>query len=173
MICQRCKKSASTIRFTEVVDGQVIERNLCSECLSQIRREASGFSVNVPKPMRRVQSREPEPRDAAAQRHCEHCGTSLHHITETSSVGCASCYAAFGREIEAILEALHRGVAHRGKSLQSSGERLQRVEALQAKRALLRSVLKEENYEEAARLRDEIARIENAAPGGGLGLLSS
>ncbi len=75
-------------------------------------------------------------------------------------MGCSGCYSVFGKEIESILEGLHRGLVHRGKSLQCDDARAELSRELQARRFLLRSMLKEENYEEAARLRDEIARIE-------------
>ena len=59
------------------------------------------------------------------------------------------------------MEGLHIGLAHRGKSLAMRDDARAQIRAdLQAKRALLKSALQMENYEEAAALRDGIQRLE-------------
>ena len=161
MICKRCMKNVATVKFTEVVDGVATQHNLCRDCFEAQQRDAAGFSVEVPTPGRRAeQRRQPEsPLEDVASR-CLSCGMSLNRIFESAEVGCASCYATYGKEIESMLEALHRGLAHRGKAFKCDNARARLSMELQAKRMLLRSMLKAENYEEAARLRDEIARLE-------------
>ncbi len=163
MICKRCMKNVATVKFTEVVDGNAVQHHLCRDCYQEFQHEAPGFSVEVPKPRRSA----PRRRAAAARRtdtaRCASCGTSLNRIFETAEVGCAACYSTYGKEIESILEALHRGLAHRGKSFKCDDARARLAKELQTKRLLLRSTLKAENYEEAARLRDEIAALEASA----------
>lgn len=166
MICKHCMKNVAKIKFSEVVDGRVIQHHLCAECYEAWQRDASGFTLDVPKPTQRAVQESSPPRSSSVKspvKRCDTCGTSLTSIMETASVGCASCYNVFGKEIESILEGLHRGLVHRGKSMQCDDERARLAQELQAKRFLLRSMLKEENYEEAARLRDEIARLEDCA----------
>jgi len=163
MICKHCMKNVAKIKFSEVVDGRVIQHHLCAECYEAWQQNAAGFSQEVPKPTRRAphaSAGNRPARDGSSVKRCATCGTSLTRIIETVCVGCAGCYSVFGKEIESMLEGLHRGLVHRGKSLQCDDARAELSRALQAKRFLLRSMLKEENYEEAARLRDEIARIE-------------
>ncbi|MCK5862928.1 MAG: UvrB/UvrC motif-containing protein, partial [Candidatus Hydrogenedentes bacterium] len=91
---------------------------------------------------------------------CLSCGTSLRSIFESAEVGCANCYATYGKEVESILEAVHSSLVHRGKSFTCDDSRIRVSMELQSKRLLLRSMLKSEKYEEAARLRDEIAALE-------------
>lgn len=164
MICKSCKKNVATIKFTEVVDGKAVQHHLCSECYQAYQESASGFTLAVPKPAaRRAQTVSSSPPDTSGVSKCPMCGMTLSHVLEFSSVGCAGCYSAFGSEIESVLEALHRGASHRGKSFAADNSRVQINKEIQAKRLLLRRMLKEENYEEAARLRDELAAMEAAA----------
>ena len=163
MICKKCMKNVATVKFTEVVDGNAVQHHLCRDCFQTYQRNSEGFSVEVPKPRSKTQRRHPKRPLPDATPRCVSCGTSLSRIFESAEVGCASCYAAYGQEIESMLEALHRGLAHRGKSFKCDDARACLSMELQAKRLLLRSMLKAEKYEEAARLRDEIAQLESNA----------
>lgn len=159
MICNKCMKNIATVKFTEVVDGAVVKHDLCRECFAAHQRDAAGFSVEVPKPSLRPQQRPPAQHTAPAPR-CVACGVLLRRVIENAEVGCATCYTTYGKEIEGTLEALHRGLAHRGKVFKCDDTRARLALELQTKRMLLRRVLKAENYEEAARLRDAIAALE-------------
>jgi len=153
-------KNVATVKFTEVVDGKAMQHHLCRDCFDSCQRDAAGFSVDVPKPGARSGKRQPVATRSESAPRCLSCGTSLNRIFESAEVGCPSCYSTYGKEIESILEALQRGLAHRGKVFKCDDARAKLSVELQAKRMLLRSVLKAENYEEAARLRDEIAKME-------------
>ncbi len=164
MICKSCMKNTASIKFTEVVDGNVVQHFLCPECYKACQEAASGFSLSVPKPSVRGTAREKPDTSARAKAvpRCQACNTTLPQILESAMTGCAVCYATFGREIESMLEALHRGAAHCGKTYKCDDERLLVRKDIQAKRSLLRRMIKEEKYEEAARLRDEILEMEAA-----------
>ena len=103
-----------------------------------------------------------------AQRACPSCGTPLSTVVDDGMVGCRTCYDHFGKEIDSILEGLHRGMQHKGKVSKLDNTRARTRADLQNKRQLLRTMLKAENYEEAARLRDEIRELE-----GGLSMADS
>lgn len=165
MICKSCMKNIASIKFTEVVDGKAVQHHLCPECYKAFQEQAPGFTLSVPKPTVQRLGRSVEEPPAKGKRggRCPACNTDLSQVLESAEVGCATCFTAFGKEIESILEALHCGMAHRGKTFKSDDERLQMTKDIQARRLLLRRMLKEENYEEAARLRDEIARMEASA----------
>lgn len=84
-------------------------------------------------------------------------------LLESAEAGCPTCFTTFGREINTLLEGLQLGAVHRGKIFKCDDERLRYSKNMQEKRVLLRQMIQEENYEEAARLRDEIARMEAEA----------
>lgn len=162
MLCQKCHKNVATARYAEVVDGQVTEQQLCAECLLRHQHDSAiGFELAGPTPgLHRHASKEAEEEPPGAAKTCPGCGLSFATIHEKARVGCPACYESFGRQIESILEGLHRALQHKGKLARVEDSRTRLRADLQAKRALLRSVLRAENYEEAARLRDEIRGIE-------------
>ena len=75
-------------------------------------------------------------------------------------VGCADCYDAFAEELDTILMDIHAGLTHTGKIPHLDDSRTRVRADLQTKRALLKSSLGAERYEEAAVLRDEIKQLE-------------
>jgi protein arginine kinase activator len=85
-------------------------------------------------------------------------------VLDSGRVGCTECYTAFAAEIEPMLNALHGSTTHRGKVSRVGDVRTRLRADLQTKRALLRSALETENYEEAAALRDDIRQLEMRLP---------
>ena len=172
MLCQLCHKNTASIRYAEVVDGTVTDLDICSECLERRQSgEEGGFELATPSPFVHQQHAKASPliHDATPTDVCTSCQTALQTIIDEGEVGCAECYSSFPVQVESLLEGIHQGLNHRGKSPQVDDVRARIHSELQTKRSLLKVALAEENYEEAAVLRDNIQRIESglsaAAPG--------
>lgn len=168
MLCQKCHKNLATVRYAEVVNGKVTDLHLCPECLSrQQETAASGFELGGPVPsasgistgvvQRRLRT---ERARLKAPRTCRSCGSQLAKVLDSGKVGCTQCYKIFHEEVDPMLAALHGGTQHRGKASRVRDVRVRLRTDLQTKRALLRSALETENYEEAAALRDDIKQLE-------------
>ncbi len=163
MLCQKCHKNLATVRYAEVIDGQVKELHMCSGCINEHdAEEASGFALSgdAPAPRRNVRRRKPST-TLTANVACDSCGTESTQIAEEVMVGCAMCYDTFGDELENMVRERHAALIHRGKAPNRDDHREQLRVELQTKRALLRSALRSERYEEAASLRDKIKALEN------------
>lgn len=164
MLCQKCHKNSATVRYAEVVDGKVADLHLCADCLNKHQDQADkGFELSgPPAPPVAGGSRivlEPDP--TSEYQTCAVCETSLATVLKSGKVGCVDCYESFGPRLTTVLEGLHGSAVHRGKQPRVDDAR-ERVRAnLQTKRALLRSALNAENYEEAATLRDDIRTLES------------
>jgi protein arginine kinase activator len=163
MLCQKCHKSLATVRYAEVIDGKVTDLNVCPDCLSRLQHGASGFELagSAPTPRRLPMSREAQEAVAPALV-CRSCGTELQRVLRANRVGCRLCYDTFADALEPVLRGVHGAMRHRGKVPHVDDRREQVRAQLQTKRALLRSILKMEKYEEAATLRDEIKALEEA-----------
>jgi protein arginine kinase activator len=162
MLCQRCHKNLATVRYAEVMSGQVKELPLCPECLAKQQDESgAGFALSSPVPASSAPS---SPKAASGRgrgvRICPSCEMHVAKVLDTGRVQCPACYEAFAGEIGPMLAGLHGGVEHCGKSPHMDDVRVRMGVDLQAKRALLRTAVEMEHYEEAARLRDAIQRIE-------------
>ncbi len=172
MQCQSCHKNIASVRYAEIVDGEVIEQHICQECIKNKQDPTnSGFEFAKPSPFKR---QEKYPISALgrsqAQRRaqtCQACSTDLNTITNNGKVGCSVCYESFPSSIDSMLEKLQANypatnehLTHTGKIPHLNDARARARADLQAKRTLLKSSLSAERYEEAATLRDEIKSLE-------------
>jgi len=162
MFCQNCHKNVATVRYAEVVDGHVKEVHLCPGCLDRQRdKAATGFEFDTPTAKERpVSARKAVKEALRTHQSCGTCGALLQKLLDERAAGCAACYTEFAGLIDPLLLASHGSVHHKGKAphIEDARERLRAD--LQVKRSLLRSVIQQENYEEAALLRDEIRCLE-------------
>ncbi len=168
MLCERCHKRLATLRYSEVIDGKAIARSICQNCLNEIQNDAStGFEMSGAAPAPRHDLFQRMATDRLA-RHivCSSCGLELADALQGGILGCPVCYDSFDDHLPNVLRGIQPGLRHRGKIPSRDASREQLHMQLQTKRALLRSALKTENYEDAARLRDEIRSLESALNAG-------
>jgi len=161
MLCQNCHKNLASVRYAEVVDGKVSDLRLCQDCLAAREESVSpGFEFSKPSPFlgKKKDLSVNEVREADAT--CTACATTLQELMDTGKVGCSICYESFPAELEALMEGIHIALTHRGKAPRIDDARVRVRSDLQSKRALLKTALSMENYEEAASLRDEIRALD-------------
>lgn len=167
MLCQKCHKNLATMRYAEVIGGKVSELQLCADCLNKLQDQAasgfelSGVSASKHKGRTSTFAGEATAEPKVPHRVCRSCGADLREAVQLGRVGCSACYDALGDSLEPVLRAFHVGMRHRGKEPHVNDERKLMGTELHSLRALLRSTLKAENYEEAAKLRDRIRSLEN------------
>jgi protein arginine kinase activator len=92
---------------------------------------------------------------------CSVCGFSQGDFKKTGRLGCSACYDAFAEGLSGMLKNMHRGIVHTGKvpaRLEAARRRAQQMAAYQA--GLEKAIL-EEQFEEAAGLRDKIRLLES------------
>lgn len=166
MLCEHCKKEQATVYVTRIVNDHKNEIHLCSQCaLDQGELSGSmepGFTFhNI-----LASLFDPDSTFMASGTHrgivrCSGCGLSLADLRRIGKVGCGQCYTEFERELEPLLRRIHRSVEHVGKVPKSAGEDQNTLRVkLDHLRAKLQEAVEKENFEEAARLRDEAREIE-------------
>ena len=164
MKCDLCEEEA-TVFLTQIVDGQMQKVNLCESC-SREKGVTDPTSFPFTDLLVGVGSTEKVGISAseiseARNLKCPGCGFSLSEFKNIGRLGCSQCYQTFAAELEGLLKAMHKGTRHIGKAPSHLDEifRLQgRIEELGLS---LDKAVAEENYEEAARLRDEIGKAED------------
>ena len=91
---------------------------------------------------------------------CPGCGFTKGKFQQTGRLGCSECYLIFSEEILARLGPMHRGLRHFGKHPEGFvGDAFSDRLLVECKERLEQAV-SAENYEEAARIRDEIRQLE-------------
>jgi len=91
---------------------------------------------------------------------CPKCTMTYEDFKTSGKLGCAACYQSFARPVEALLKNVHGSTRHEGKYPQRSGAKIKQEIYVEELRANLKNAIAEENFEEAARLRDEIRILE-------------
>jgi len=162
MQCQSCGIRPATVHLTRIVDGQVEQAHLCAQCAQE-----SGEIAMLADPAALLQSLlanfagagGPE-LQTTQQTVCPTCGFRFGEFRTTGRLGCPDCYEHFRAELEPMLRRLHGTTEHRGKLPRRRGGAFERDRRLGALRKDLQQAVAREEYEEAARLRDELRRLE-------------
>jgi protein arginine kinase activator len=154
MKCQRCPKQA-TLHITEVLGEERFEElHLCEDCAKKYLCEPVQHPHN--KKAGKAEGRGDDP----AGKQCEACGVKFVEFRNTGRLGCPHDYDAFREELLPLLESIHGDTQHVGKSPRrlpkTKGDQ---IELADLRKRLQKAVL-EEDYEEAARLRDRIRQLE-------------
>lgn len=158
MICDVCQDKHATIYFTQIIDGQMQKVSLCEECAKEKGvTDPTGFAladllIGIGSD-ERVGSSTDEPT-------CEVCGFTHSEFKKSGRLGCSACYTTFGDGLDSLVKAMHKGTRHVGKvptRFQATKHFTDRITELKHR---LKIAITDENFEEAAGLRDEIKEAE-------------
>lgn len=94
---------------------------------------------------------------------CPVCGFSQSDFKKTGRLGCSDCYDAFAEGLFGMLKNMHRGSIHTGKVPAKLAAARRRAQELTLLQTSLEKAVKEEQFEEAATLRDKILQLESEA----------
>jgi len=161
MKCQNCPKTA-TLHITEVVsDSQFEELHLCEECAQKYLYEPQPAKTLI----KTVESgiSEIEETESIGGRQCDVCGLKFVDFRNTGRLGCPHDYTAFHAELTPLLEGIHGGTKHAGKTPRRLPQTRQAQQELTKLRKQLHKAVSDEAYEDAARLRDRIRQLEELA----------
>jgi protein arginine kinase activator len=164
MRCQSCQTRAATVHYTELLEGGLREFNLCEDCYALKKPHGTdmiGMLAEALAPAVAGTVRE----EAMAQA-CANCGLTYAAFRSRGRLGCPLCYESFRPALEPLLEKIHGGRAHVGKSpVDGGGGDRTRERLLISLRRKLQDAIQQENYELAASLRDELRKAEDGGQG--------
>lgn len=163
MLCQNCGKNEATTHVKRIIHGSASEYHLCQRCASKLGYgdifsgfDDFGFGGLFGNLFSQGQSLLGD--TSASALRCEKCGSTFRDIAETGKVGCADCYRIFKDRLMPSLQRIHGRTKHIGKSPAGvvPGPEKQ-IEDLKGK---LQKAIETQNFEEAAKLRDQIKSME-------------
>ena len=127
MLCERCRQREANVSYTEIVNGEVTEHNLCMECArtmdfgghkyaaalfdgeSQLGKLLSGLLGLAGSPAQEDSGL--DTRNIV----CPVCHTTYADFVKNSRFGCADCYEVFELLMEDHIKTLQGSDAHSGK----------------------------------------------------------
>lgn len=160
MTCQSCGVEAS-VHLTDQVDGKMREVHLCGPCARK-----AGLAVPKKPPnlgldavvQSLIVAHVGELVGELAQRRCPCCGLQFMEFRAQGQLGCPHDYEVFGPGLWPMLRRSQVATRHVGKI--PSRRATDPLPQLQL-RAALREAVAREDYESAARLRDELRGLKD------------
>jgi protein arginine kinase activator len=161
MKCQKCTKQA-TLHITEVINDEHFEElHLCEECAQKYIHEPQQHAGGA-KGGEAGAIEETDEATALNQRECPVCGIKFVEFRNSGRLGCPHDYQEFREELTPLLENIHGETRHCGKTPRRLPQNKQTQSELLQLRKQLQQAVTREAYEEAARLRDRIRKLEES-----------
>jgi len=185
MLCQNCGENEANVRYTQVINGVKKQISLCEKCAKELG--IGTFQFNMPIHFSDFlgdffgdYDTELLPNFVKKSNNlCNTCGEDYNEFIKTGFLGCPECYDMFEDKLDPILKKLQGNVQHVGRgisnrleksSIRSKNEKIDEKEKannkvkseedkLEELNEKLKLAIKEERYEDAAKIRDEIKNI--------------
>ncbi|WP_404422778.1 UvrB/UvrC motif-containing protein [Nibricoccus sp. IMCC34717] len=156
--CDLCSKPA-TVHLTQIVNNKVHKVDLCEACAQEKGvTDPQGFSLADL--LLKAAGETVEATDSPSGR-CPSCGFSQNDFKKHGRFGCPQCYETFSTLVEPMLENMHKGTSHAGKVPARALDRRALEKRIADLESQLDNAIRAERYEDAARLRDEIAETKS------------
>lgn len=177
MLCQACGKNPATTHVKTIINGELTEYSLCADCAQKMGygNLFPGFGMNVGSLLSSFFGPQISSSPSLEVQRCPGCGSSFEDIARAGRVGCAECYHTFYDRLLPSIQKIHGNTKHCGKHPSGSMLKVKPEEGLQVmienkvpsgetlleeKRRLMKEAVEAQNFEEAAKLRDEIKELE-------------
>ena len=164
MKCQKCNINEANTHLTKIINGKKTEYYLCEKCAEE-QGDFTSLKFGWDKDFDNFFSGffSPSLTGATTETRCEKCKMTLTEFLNKGKAGCGDCYNAFRKYLSKPLQQLHHANSHKGRAPKRLWGKLdtdRKIENLTEK--LNRAVL-DQNFEEAAILRDEIKALKGEA----------
>jgi protein arginine kinase activator len=158
--CCECKKPI-TVKYTEIIGNNIVHTHMCEDCpilQQKLHGSSSPNFANVKTEM-------------SAGLCCGTCETTLEDIRTGNALGCEECYDVFAEVLILEMQSAHKisgrlfsdkttssKLIHIGRSPKETAEVNPSLRLIALNEAL-NEVLRKEDYEQAAWLRDQISEL--------------
>jgi len=160
--CDVCHAREATVHLTEVVNEEVTKLHLCENC-AKAKSEEMQSHFGLTDLIASLMDFEPalpeeKPHEVAVK--CGKCGMTYHDFQKTGKLGCEECYEAFKKDLSGLLKKIHGADRHVGKMPVMSVGTASDQETLKRLHTELEELVRAEEFEKAAIIRDRIKDLE-------------
>jgi len=159
MQCENCGQHEATVHYTQIEKNEMQTLHLCEECaVAKGLQPGMNPGANFPLTDFLAQMSRAE---SASGGPCAYCGMSLDDFKKVGRLGCPHCYVTFESHLGGLLRRLHGASQHVGKVyLPPEPSRAEAQEKLAGLKRRLDRAVQSEDFEGAARIRDQIRMLE-------------
>jgi len=160
MICDICHKNEATIHLKQIINGEKSELHICINCAIEMGMKAGEMLGNLDIFSKFLTGFAHS--EKTQKLLCKTCGKTLEEFYEDGKLGCADCWRTFRAEIKELLKKIQGSSEQKKTPPQQSVKTEADVDAkIRFLKQKLEEAVKREDFEEAARLRDEIKKLKN------------
>jgi protein arginine kinase activator len=159
MLCDLCKKNVATVHLTQMIEGKTKKVDLCEACSKEKGvDDPTGFSL-ADLLLGLGAAQEIEQSSGGGEIRCPHCGFTQADFKKAGRLGCSECYKVFAEGLEGLLKTMHKGTRHVGKVPMAYRQTQDLAEILKGLQKKLEQAIANEDFENAATLRDEVKAL--------------
>lgn len=180
MLCDNCRKREANVRYSENINGRKKELHLCEQCSQKLG--IGNMDLNMPIDFSSffgglledfgTTDFMPLFNEVKALK-CDNCGYTFEDIVNTGRLGCGNCYSVFEERLDPIIKKIQGSNTHIGRSGkiidnkigkkfdENKDETSQHISKLDKLQKDLKQAIKDERYEDAAKIRDEIKELKD------------
>ncbi|NLK99572.1 MAG: hypothetical protein GX271_02800 [Clostridiales bacterium] len=161
------------VLYTEIINGAKTEQHLCEDCATdytsfQMEKPLLNSDITLNSLLSTLLGAYHNNTGNKAGEHktelvCKKCGTSYDEFLQRGRFGCSSCYKSFNNVLGKTLRGIQGSEVHTGKRPKGFMSQTDSIlKGLSEEEKLtfdLQKAIEQEEYEEAARLRDLIRQL--------------
>ena len=159
MNCDRCGKP-SVYRSKLIINGVTQTTNLCRDCAIKegvFKTQPTSIFDDMFSVFENFL-----PFEKVADVECPVCKLKLREFKTTGKLGCPNCYDAFREEIAKVVKRIAPFENHKqGSTKKTKAKTLSKEDKIAALRQEMAEAVKEERYEDAAKIKKQIQKLES------------
>ena len=178
MKCENCGKNEANVKYTQIINGEKKQMFLCEECSQKLGINDIHFNMPITFTSFLTDFFDdmnefnfiPKIGENQNELKCNTCGTKWEDFLKTGKFGCSNCYTEFEKRIDPILRSFQGATNHVGRlgevkirnniSFKEENTETKELSKIEKLKEDLKKEIKDERYEDAAKLRDEIKKQE-------------
>jgi protein arginine kinase activator len=152
MLCDFCHEKVAVFNVQNTQHDKTITIHLCEACAEKhgLKLESDDSTIQMSNIFNNTSLNQ-----------CPKCGRKLKEIKREGRLGCRNCYSAFKNEIEKHLTMMGATGPHKGKLPEHLKVLKQLLSDREDMKKSLDDAVSQEKYEEAAKIRDRLVKIDN------------
>lgn len=168
MKCDSCGKENANVHMTSIVNGVKEEHHYCQQCANQNEQgKGSMFSSMFDDSFFNNQffANVMYPQSALGNSKlitCPQCGMTISAFNHQGRLGCDRCYEVFQPHLVPLIKRIQGSTSYEGSIPQRGAADLKVEQTIKELRNELIQAVKEEQFEKAAQIRDEIKSLEQS-----------
>ncbi len=173
MLCQNCGENEVNFHYTQIINGVKKEMALCDKCAKALGLEHLDFNMPINFSsflgdfLNDVEDTDFLPNfTKPSVLKCNNCGMTYNEFVNKGKLGCTECYEVFSKVLNPVLKNIQGSINHVGRNIKltkkdntkkilTEKKETSQLEKLELE---LKKAIKEERYEDAAKIRDEIKK---------------